>query len=893
MTYSLHCTLWLLPNGLSRKSLRIISFLVLAIGPAWPKDAPVNAVVLYDDAKGAAYAQVAGLTINGKTELRSCEGVPNISKKTYGKLPKVSLRTAKSLERTADGRLMLLAESTPICVVPGSLNFDKKSEYSAAEAAGTATLQGAVVSSSATKQGGEIPQVKPGVRLVFVTTVNNIENAEYLRAQRGNSIEGWNEYLRQFSASPHTVDAKSSLATLYANAGQVALAAYRKSVSENKSDLALLREAQKQGEQSVKVIDGFPAARDVLDRVRAELVQLVDADRAKIQAYLQALSSHSAGYLNLTEAQKHNEQVIAVSPKFDLALALKKELDADAAVISTALGNAEASLNKKNYDEAYKAVSPYLAFAGEVPLVKSVIDADYDDHFERAKAAEGQQNWEQAAAEYRRAGEIRPSSNAAAALKNAENQFATSRDRATADKAVEQSKAFADQQNFIQAYLELDKLPESQRALVENERNNLRQNFVTAAFQRAQKLQELHIPIKGRSDEESVREAYSLLYRAAPLATETNVQLKLDLLADKISGYYLDQAKRYLEKPNASGIGLGWYFLDTAKQYKADLEPVRDQKNRYQSQFKVHSHLSIGIEFRDQTSRREAAGYAEQLADAIAVSLENSGIVVSRKDSPTPIPANFVIVGEIIQDKVVTVPHIDTLQSKYRSAPHNVQNPDWIKADRELETARKEQKDADQLMTSAVGRNKKKEIDEARTALAAADKKMEDARNKRDSLQPQIFEDTLLPYNYTKTTYAMKSAVELGFRITDKAGALVEPTVPVNLENTKTFVVLDNVKPEDTEGVKMQDKLPPENPIREELEIQARNELVKKVKEKVATLPQKILDEARRRVSEKDFDAAAEQYILYLNATPEDDPNREEANKFLQDNFRVAMKSVS
>jgi len=892
MTHSRHLYLRFTLVDLPRKSLRIIFFLLLAVGFAWPKDVPVNAVVLYDDAKGAAYVQIAGLTINGKTELRSCEGMPEISKKNYGKLPKVSLRTAKSLERTADGRLMLLAESKPICVVPGSLSFNSKSEYSAAEAASTATLLGSVVSSSATKQGGEIPQFKPGVRVVFVTTLNT-ENAEYLRAQRGNSIAGWNEYLRQFSASPHTADAKSSLATLYANAGQVALAAYSRSVSENKSDLTQLKEAQKEGEQSLKVIDGFSAARDVLERVRAELVKLVDADRAKLQAYRHALSSHSAGYLNLTEAQKHNEQVITVNSRFDPALALKKELDADAAVISTALGNAEVSLNKKNYDEAYKAVSPYLAFAGEVPLIKSVIDSDYDDHFGRAKAAEGQQNWEEAAAEYRRAGEIKPSPGVADALKNAENQFVASRDHAAADKAVQQSKVYADQQDFIQAYLELDNLPERQRALVEKERNDLRQNFVTAAFQRAQKLQELHIPIKGRSDEDYVRQAYSLLYRAAPLTTEPNVQLKLDLLSDKISGYYLDLAKRYLEKPNASGIGLGWYFLDTAKQYKPDLEPVRDQKNRYQSQFQVRSRLSIGIEFRDETSRREAAGYADQLADAIAVSLENSGIVVSRKDNPTPIPPNFVIVGEIIQDKVVTDPHIETLQSKFRSIPHNVQNPDWVKADRELEAAKKDQQDADQLMTSAVGRNKKKEIDEARTALAAANKKLEDARNKRDSLQPQISEDTILPYNYTKTTYSMNSEVELAFRIIDKANTLIEPTVPVKRNDTKTFVVLDNVKPEDTEGIKMQDKLPPENPIREELEIQARNDLVKKVKEKVATLPQKILDEARRRANEKDFDAAAEQYILYLNATPEDDPNRDEANKFLQDNFRVAMKNVT
>src|ERR1700719_2766958 len=47
------------------------------------KEATVNAILLYEGPTGPAYIQISGVLLNGKTELRVCDGVPRIDKRTY------------------------------------------------------------------------------------------------------------------------------------------------------------------------------------------------------------------------------------------------------------------------------------------------------------------------------------------------------------------------------------------------------------------------------------------------------------------------------------------------------------------------------------------------------------------------------------------------------------------------------------------------------------------------------------------------------------------------------------------------------------------------------------------------------------------------------------------
>ena len=56
---------------------------ILAAAPATAKETPVIAIALFDGPSGPAYVQITGLTLNGKSELRVCDGTPKLNKTVY------------------------------------------------------------------------------------------------------------------------------------------------------------------------------------------------------------------------------------------------------------------------------------------------------------------------------------------------------------------------------------------------------------------------------------------------------------------------------------------------------------------------------------------------------------------------------------------------------------------------------------------------------------------------------------------------------------------------------------------------------------------------------------------------------------------------------------------
>ncbi len=873
--------------------LAAVCCLALLAVPLQAKEAPpVIAIALFDGPNGPAYVQISGLMLNGKTELRVCDGVSKIDKKTYDKLAKVQLQGASSLERGQDGVLALASASGSVCVVPSGLKFDKNAEFTTSEAADQVILQGAVVGASA-KQGNDLPALKPGVRLVFVPAPDT-ELAEYLRAARVHTIAGWREFLVRYDSSPHTGDAKKNLAALFEEAGESAFAEYQKSVTAHQPDLAELKRAQGQADQALHTLDGDPVALKLLGQVRSQLDKLVEGDRSELRAYRKALTDHTPGYAHLTAAKKHNDLVVDVSPKYKPAVDLQTELFEEARKFEAEMQNAETLLASKRYDEALTAIEAYRAFEAEAPRIQTLVTAVYSYHFNRGQEFSAQPDWEKAVAELRKAVGVRTDSQeAASALKNAETQFTNTRNRQAADRALQQSKSYTESNQPIEAYEVLAELPEAQRLLVSSEMEALKANYGTAAVQRAQKLQQVHLPIRGRADEDAVREAYDLLARAGSLGDDPSIRLKLELLSDKISAYYMDQAKRYLEKPLASGVGLGWLYLGEAQHYKPSLETVKDEMTRYAPAYQLRAKLSIGVVFRDQSSRRENAGFADQLADAIATSLETSGLVAKvirqSAENPASVQPGFMLVGEVLQHRLVKNPALETLPSKYRVGTREVKNEAWVTANREYESAQQQLTAAQHALTDAQAHNKKKEIAAASDAVAAAQKQADEKRAQRDAVEQTRPQDVVEAYNYTKKTIDLSAVIELAFRVNDQAGTLLEPAPPIQVDNHKSYVLIENVKPEDTEGVKQQGAAPDENQFVTDLEIKARDVLIKSVREKVLHLPEKILAEARKRAQQNDAEGAAEQYILYLNAAPASPiADRTEAIGFLHDHFNVA-----
>ena len=210
------------------------------------------------------------------------------------------------------------------------------------------------------------------------------------------------------------------------------------------------------------------------------------------------------------------------------------------------------------------------------------------------------------------------------------------------------------------------------------------------------------------------------------------------------------------------------------------------------------------------------------------------------------------------------------------------------RANREYEAAKEELLQAQKTLDAANVHNKKKDIAAAKQAVDDAQKKADVLGRQLDSVPKTKMFDIVKPYSYTKRTIDLSAIVELGFRITDSGGSVIASNPSIKKQLEKQFTVLENVKPEDTKGIKPTGTLPDENQFLGDVEIEARSDLIKEVKEKVESLPSKILAQARKRFMDGDTDGSGEAYILYLNSTPEKQtPERDEAKKFLHEQFNM------
>jgi hypothetical protein len=750
-------------------------------------------------------------------------------------------------------------------------------------------LQGQVLSSSV--QGVTTPPLfKPTVKIVIVAAPDT-ELAEYLRANRAHSVPQWQDYLSRYPKAAHTDAAKQSLAQLLLKDGADALEAYRSSASSSSPAYAQLRTAFLRADQAHELIPASEDASKLREAVHSELVRLADKIRAELQTYRQALSNHTTGYSHLAVSRQLTEQVLGVDPHFDQGITLQTAVSAETKRVDAALQSGESNISSQHYDEAVAAVSDFRAFADEEQRIAAILDAAYKHHFQQGKENAASQKWREAVQEYQRAVAIKSTTEATSALKQAQSSLQSSTDQAAADTALQQSNAYEQDKKYLDAYEVLADLPEGQRSLVKDRMQALEANYVKSASDEAKRLLDAHNPIQGRVDEIGVQKAHDYLQRGCTLEPDNqNLKLRLDLVSQTLSDYYVSRAKTYLDKPLGSGVGIAWLYLQEAQQYQPNRDDIRDERTKYSAIHNIRSTLSIKVVFRDQTSRRDSSGFADQLSDAIATGLETTSLPVRviRAADATPIDPNFQLTGDVIEHRPITKPNIESLDSEYLVGTRDIQNDDWNRVNREYDNAKQEVARQQKLLDDAKAHNKKKEMAAEQQSVDEAQKKADALGRQLDSVPKTKMMDIVKPYSYTRRTIDLSAVVELGFRISDASGSTIASNPSIKKQAEKQFVVLENVKPEDTKGVKQTGALPDENQFLGDVEIEARGDLIKEVRDKVQTLPSKILAQARKRLMDGDTDGTAEAYILYLNSTPDGQtPEREEAKKFLREQFNM------
>ena len=881
------------------------AIVVSALGPwcgvAHAKDVPVNGVVLFTASTGPAYVQITNLLVNGKTELRGCgpaSASAPIDKSAYKAMPKISLGSVQTLERTASGTMVAAIGGAPaVCVVPGNFKYEKDEALTPGQMIDRGGFQATVLASDPLGTTA-LPPLIAGTKIVL-GPADDPELASYLRAERATSITLWQAHQTKYPSGPHADRAKAYLAELLTGDGEQQLSVYAKSKSGAAPSYASLKAAKDRADEALRQVTAFAPATQLRDQVKAELTAMVDKGTAKLAAYKQAMTDHTPGYGNLLEAQALAQHVVEIDLRLAAGATLRSNVEQLFQAENNAVATAQGLVKAERVDEAYAAVASYRSFADEEPRLKQIVGAAYGLHMARGTDAVKASKWRDAVAEYEQAYAILPSASGKELLDSAKKSRGEADDRAAADAAIAKSAEYTANKDAIFAYEVFADLTPAQQALVKDQIAALEVAYIRAASDRAQQLVKAHSPIHGRADEDANREAYEYLQKASKLSDDPDFKLRMDLLSETIGDYYVVMAQRYIAKPLASEVPLAWAYLTEAQQYRPNLEAARDERTRNQAAYQIRGKLSIGVLFLDQTSRRDSGGFADMLQDAIATGLETSGLPVKvirpasaaggGTGSANDIQPNFHLVGEITEHRVIEKTTPETLTSKFRSGERELPNEEWNKADQTYQAALLIAQREQSMVTAAQVKNKKKEVEEAQARLTEAEKTVQAARTKLNSIPKTVQEDVIRPYNYKKETIELTDVVDLSFRMLDSTKAnIVQTPVRITRNEPKKFVVMRNINPNDTEGVAERDAPPDEAQLMTEVEIQARDQMVKQALENVKQLPAKILLQARSKSASNDLDGAANLYILYLNSTPpRQTPERKEAAAFLNEAFNI------
>ena len=867
----------------------LIALPLLSI-PVYAKNAGLTAIEVYPGPNGQNYQQIADFILGGKNELLLCgSATTGIDKNVYHRLGKVVLATGMTLERTADGILMLTqADAQPACVVPANIKFDKGGSFSASELADKTDLTGSVVSGS-DPSTTQIAPLKPGVKIVFVPAPDK-ELAEYLRADRSSSIPGWQVYFAAYPAGVHVAQASKSMAALYMQAANSAFAAYGSSKSSSSPDYAQLAAAHQAADKANALVANDPSITGLGQNIHAEVLALSAAAQNKLAAYQQALKQQTAGYANLVAAEKLADGAFLVEPAVPEATAAESQTKQARAALESVLKETESSIAAHRPDDASSTIASVRIFAPEYPRIAADLQSISGLFVAHAKVLEAQPDWPGAVKELEKADAIDASPDTESLLKDAREQALIAANKAAADDATQKSQAAETNGDIITAYEVLDDLPPDQHALVTDRLAALKDRYVPAAEQAAAGLQKAHEPINGIGDESGIRLAYAYLQRCFAITNDPALQDRIAILGEDLSSYELAQGKRYAEKPDGTGVNVGWVYLTEALQYKSqtDSGAIHDELTTARAAHLLKSRLSVKVDFRDQTSRREAVDFAQQLTDSLATGLESSGLDVRvvRPQETTTVQPNFLMIGDVLQHEMTRSEEVVAKESKYRSGEEEVPNEVWNQANRDYEKANNDLEAARSVLEGAQAHGKKGEVKKAEEAVQADEKIVEDLHAKLDEIPKTRMQDVERPYTYSQINYHLKIVVALQFRILDSSGEEVVQTIPIRSDAPKEYSVLQDVKPDDTAGVRMEGVIPNDQDFVEKDEYEARDELITKAKEQVATLPAIVLARADRKVADGDNDGAAELYILYLDSTPvADTAERLRARKFLADQF--------
>jgi hypothetical protein len=853
-------------GNLSRSIAFSLFVLIVCPSASFASQPTLTVIELYDGPNGAAYLQLSDVLINGKATLRDCTPfrATGVDKSSYGKMQKVTLSPGAVLERDEDGVLRYEAGSGPaVCSLPDNLKLDRSGSYTLSDLADLAELTGTVLSPSGVE--GTAPQpLKKGVKLYFVAAPDR-ELAEFLCAQRANNVAGWVSYLSRYSTATHAGDAKLSLGALYETSGEASLARYLSSVARRAPSYSDLKNAKVQADNALALHLPAEQTTKLSSEVRKEVATLADNGRNELSAYRLALQEHTTGYAHLKRAREFADVVSELDLDFPAGQALLADVLIASNQFDATLRSAESAVTAGNFDRALELVTPIRAFSSEEPRITAVTDAAYDNDLERANQFAEKVDWKNAVIQIEKAAAVKETPQTRDLLIEARKQLVDFQNKTAVEKALQRSKELEQQGDNIGALDVLYNLPPSQRALVTGDIDRLKDGYVQSAVLAARDLQKAHEPIRGLGDEIGIDKAYNYLSRVFEFSGNDTYRDMSEILGDDLSAYFVSKARLYLDKPSGSGTEIGWAYLEEALFYEPSNQAAHDAMVAAAPAHAMHARPSIRVQFRDQTSLRDSTGFLHQLEDAIVAGLEMPNVKAVRYgETANGVEPDFQLVGDVLEHQISESVTVDAKESQYRIGTHEVTGAEWNTANRAYEIALRALQTDQSALIGAQSKGKKKEIKELNAKIDADQKLVTEAQTLADSLPKTVTSDVIRPYQYSRKTLDIRNTIKLQFRIGETLSAQMGDPVIVAKEDPRQYVLLEDVKAEDTEGVKPTGTTPDTKELQTALENSVRDELIDVVRSKVKDLPDRIYAEGKSMEQDENLDGAAEAYLRFL-----------------------------
>jgi hypothetical protein len=854
--------------------------------PVFAKEPELSAIEVYPNGDVQAYVQIEGFVLNSKNEVHLCEGAQSINKNSYSKLSKVPLAAGMSLERAQDGVLFLTrAGGQPECVVPANLkDLEKAGGETPAELAEKTDLQGRIVSRSISSTES-IPRLAPGVKIVLLAKLDP-ELAEFLLAQRSNTIAAWTSYLAKYPSGPHP-DAKGVLAGLYVQDGQAALAAYQASLKDPQPSYGKLQAAKSALISAMALVPPNPGTADLAAGIHQQAQSLNGKAMGEIALYQEALAKQTSGYDHLDSAEAILKITSRLDPDSRETIALNKADTRERTILDGRFVEFDNNISKDHPDEAYEAIKPLRPFSQENPKIQDRLDRLYSYYVDAGKKDEAKSDPQDQVTEYQKAFQVEPRPEMVEMLKAAEQHAQESTDNAAVTTALHMSSGAEEDKDYVTAYEVLLNLTPAQQkqGQVPDQLAALKDIYLQKAPPVARDLQKNNTPPKALPDEIGLQRAYSIMDHCFGLNSDPDFEDRVLTLGHSLSDYYLERAKYYFNRGNGPGAYLGWTYLDEASRYKVpDTNAVRDEIKVIADAHQPRPRPSISIKFSDPAPTPDERDFPARLSRSLATALAPSNPKVKFYGGNEAGVPTFAMAGEV---RIATPSKIESItKTSQFSSAEPVTNEDWTKANNQLTIAQEAFDTERDALRGAEARGKKKAIEEERIRVNEAQQKVDAARAKLSSIPKNRVDATVRPYDYTEQINHLTVTVEIHFSIQDATGKAIATPAPISVSKQQDIITLVGVNHGDTSVGPAGGGVLTEAQFLDQVEAEASEALLKQAKECVAGLPKLILQSADQKASAADMDGAAELYMLYLDSTERQaTPDWKRAQKFLFDNY--------